>query len=88
MSRTLSDDFDDNPAWTDEDFAVGVPADQLHPPHVAALLVRCPSAWEEITLELDQDVIAKFRATGPGWQTRINEVLRAAEPIAIQSDAA
>ncbi len=29
-----------------------------------------------ISLRLDQDVIAKFRETGEGWQTRINEVLR------------
>jgi uncharacterized protein (DUF4415 family) len=28
---------------------------------------------------LDPDVIAKFKATGPGWQSRINEVLRAAK---------
>jgi uncharacterized protein (DUF4415 family) len=29
-----------------------------------------------VSLRLDQDVIARFRATGPGWQSRINEVLR------------
>ena len=28
---------------------------------------------------IDEDVLAKFRATGPGWQTRINDALRAAE---------
>ncbi|MET3661149.1 BrnA antitoxin family protein [Aquamicrobium ahrensii] len=28
---------------------------------------------------LDPEVIAKFKATGPGWQSRINEVLRAAK---------
>lgn len=33
---------------------------------------------EQVTLRLDQDVIAKFRATGPGWQSRINAALRAA----------
>ena len=32
-----------------------------------------------VSLRLDQDVIEKFRATGPGWQTRINEVLRLAK---------
>ena len=31
-----------------------------------------------VTLRLDADVLAKFRATGPGWQTRINAALRAA----------
>ena len=31
------------------------------------------------TLRLDADVLEKFKATGPGWQTRINEVLKAAK---------
>lgn len=31
---------------------------------------------EHITIRLDADIIAAFRATGAGWQTRINEVLR------------
>ena len=30
------------------------------------------------TIRLDADVLAWFRATGPGYQTRINQVLRAA----------
>lgn len=31
-----------------------------------------------VTLRLDKDVIAALRAGGDGWQTRINELLRAA----------
>lgn len=30
------------------------------------------------TIRLDADVLEKFRATGPGWQGRINEALRKA----------
>ncbi len=30
-----------------------------------------------IGIRLDRDVIAKFRETGEGWQTRINEALKA-----------
>ena len=30
------------------------------------------------TIRLDADVLAAYRAEGPGWQTRINEVLRKA----------
>ena len=30
----------------------------------------------QITLRLDTAVVEKFKATGAGWQTRINEVLR------------
>ena len=32
------------------------------------------------TIRLDADVIEKFRATGPGWQSRINAILKAAKP--------
>jgi uncharacterized protein (DUF4415 family) len=31
----------------------------------------------QITLRLDTDLVEKFKATGDGWQTRINDVLRA-----------
>ena len=30
----------------------------------------------EVTLWLDADVLDAFKATGPGWQTRINAILR------------
>jgi len=32
-----------------------------------------------VTIRLDPDVIAKFKATGKGWQSRINEVLKRAK---------
>jgi uncharacterized protein (DUF4415 family) len=34
------------------------------------------SEKEQVTLRLDKAVLAHFRATGPGWQTRMNEALR------------
>lgn len=33
-----------------------------------------------ISIRLDQDVVAKFRATGTGWHGRINDALRKARP--------
>jgi uncharacterized protein (DUF4415 family) len=41
-------------------------------------LGRPPKASPKVsvTLRLDQDVIDRFRATGQGWQTRINAVLK------------
>ncbi|MDP3895738.1 MAG: BrnA antitoxin family protein [Mesorhizobium sp.] len=30
---------------------------------------------ERVGLRLDQEVVEHFRSTGPGWQSRINEVL-------------
>ncbi|MGU3315323.1 BrnA antitoxin family protein [Sphingomonas sp. M6A6_1c] len=82
-------DFDDNPEWTKEDFAKARPASEVLPPEIVAMLVRSDTEWEEVTLHLDPDVIEKFRATGPGWEARINAVLRDAEPFNdIQSHAA
>ncbi|QTF92476.1 BrnA antitoxin family protein [Halomonas sp. BM-2019] len=31
---------------------------------------------ERITIRLDQEVVEAFRATGPGWQTRVNQALK------------
>lgn len=31
---------------------------------------------EQVAIRLDNDVLAAFRAQGPGWQTRINAALR------------
>jgi uncharacterized protein (DUF4415 family) len=36
---------------------------------------------EAIKLRVDPDVLAYFRATGPGWQTRINDALRRAAKL-------
>lgn len=35
-------------------------------------------AKQQVTLRLDPDVVAKFRESGPGWQSRMNEALRKA----------
>src|SRR5215510_7334764 len=33
---------------------------------------------KQISIRLDPDVISKFKATGKGWQARVNEVLKKA----------
>ncbi|TAL75487.1 MAG: hypothetical protein EPN76_14925 [Burkholderiaceae bacterium] len=38
---------------------------------------RAPTK-ELITIRLSKDVVERFRATGPGWQSRVNEVLKKA----------
>jgi uncharacterized protein (DUF4415 family) len=35
---------------------------------------------QQVTLRLDRDVLESFRATGAGWQGRINAALRKAVP--------
>lgn len=37
-----------------------------------------PNPKQQVTLRLDPDVLEKFRATGKGWQSRINAELRKA----------
>ncbi len=54
---------------------------EFNPAHVVRGIVRrglspVPSK-ELISLRIDQDVIEWFKAQGPGYQTRINSVLRA-----------
>lgn len=36
------------------------------------------TAKQQVTLRLDSDVVAAFRAGGAGWQSRMNEALRKA----------
>ncbi|RTM01473.1 MAG: hypothetical protein EKK32_13020, partial [Bradyrhizobiaceae bacterium] len=44
------------------------------PPKKAAV----PGVREQVTLRIDQDVLEHFQSEGPGWQDRINAVLRKA----------
>jgi uncharacterized protein (DUF4415 family) len=72
----------DNPEWTEEDFARARPASEVLPPTLYAALTRPrgrPKAEVvkiPVKLRLDPDVVARFKATGPGWQTRINAILK------------
>jgi uncharacterized protein (DUF4415 family) len=75
----------DNPEWTDEDFARARSAKEVLPPHLYKTAVkryrgqRGPQKRpikQAVTLRLDPDVIAWYKATGPGWQTRMNDTLR------------
>ena len=72
---------EDNPEWTEEDFARARPASEL-PPRLAAAFRKggrpAGSDKLQISIRLDKDVVEKFKATGPGWQTRINAALRRA----------
>ena len=82
---TLIDD--ENPEWTEADFARARPAaevlrEQFSAAAVAQLLKpkrgRPPKAARKhaINIRLSPEVLEYFRATGPGWQTRVDEVLR------------
>jgi uncharacterized protein (DUF4415 family) len=71
--------------WTDEEFAQARPASEVMPPELYQALVerrvrgpqKAPTK-EMISVRLDRDLVERLRATGPGWQARINETLRKA----------
>jgi uncharacterized protein (DUF4415 family) len=69
----------DNPAWTAATTARAKSFDQVFPD--IARRVRGPQkapTKTQITLRLDARVVEHFKATGAGWQSRINEVLKKA----------
>lgn len=72
---------EDNPEWTEADFARARPASELPPRMLAAFRKGGRpqgSTKLAVSIRLDKDVLEKFRATGPGWQSRINEALKRA----------
>lgn len=72
----------DNPELTDEDFARFRPAIEVVPEIVAAFSrPRGRPAGQTktaVSIRLDKDVVEALRATGPGWQSKANELLRKA----------
>ena len=73
----------DNPEWTREDFnrAVdtgGVPLDEAAKLFRRARGPQKTPTKVQVSLRLDRDIVEAFRATGPGWQSRMNEALRKA----------
>ncbi|MCD7110530.1 BrnA antitoxin family protein [Rhizobium sp. DKSPLA3] len=73
----------DHPELTDAQIATGRPFAEVFP-DLAESIRRTEAergaSRERVSLDLDGDVLAKFRATGEGWEERINEVLRSAKP--------
>jgi uncharacterized protein (DUF4415 family) len=74
-----------NPEWTSEDFARAKPAKDVLPRGVYEAAVkryrgqRGPQkapVKKSVTLRIDPDILARYKATGSGWQSRMNEALR------------
>ncbi len=68
----------DNPEWTPEMFKQAVRFNAL-PASLQTKLRGRPKAAitkERITIRLSPDVVGAFRATGQGWQTRVDAALR------------
>jgi uncharacterized protein (DUF4415 family) len=73
----------DSPEMTAEEFELARPFAEVFPDLAASIKrARGRPAMERprkvVSLRMDQDVLEKFRATGKGWQSRMNEALRKA----------
>jgi uncharacterized protein (DUF4415 family) len=71
---------DDNPQWSAKDFAAARTGDDIP----AAILAAFPKSRGRpkgqtkvpVSLRLDTDLVETLRAYGPGWQSRVNRLLR------------
>jgi uncharacterized protein (DUF4415 family) len=83
MSKKLKPDLidDDNPEWVTEDFKNALPFSALPETLQNKLARRVRGAQlaptkERITIRLSPTVVESFRATGTGWQTRMDAALQ------------
>jgi uncharacterized protein (DUF4415 family) len=76
----------DNPQWSAEDFKQAKTAKEFFSADIYENLLdlrrkpgeRGPqksAVKERITIRLSPDIVKRFRATGPGWQTRVDAAL-------------
>ena len=80
--QTLTDDAGEVHELNMDSIARFRPADEVLPPSLRAKIAsrargaqRAPTK-EHITIRLSRDVIDQFRATGAGWQGRVDSALR------------
>lgn len=69
-----------------EDFSRLRPAREILPEIVGAKLAanllrprgrpKASAIKRHVNIRLDPDIVESFKATGPGWQTRMNDALR------------
>lgn len=77
-------DPDDAPEWDDEDFqkAEFKIGDQVVRPATGTYTKRGRPKLDNpktlVTLRLDPEVLTRLRATGPGWQSKVNDILKKA----------
>jgi len=71
----------DNPAWTTAEAATATSLSALPPTLQTKLARRARGAQiaptkERVTIRLSANVVETFRATGAGWQTRMDAALQ------------
>ena len=84
MRKNASRPDPENPEWTPEEVQKARPLIEALPKETAAAVRRYRGqrgpqkspTKELVSLRIDRDVVAAYRATGPGWQKRAGEALR------------
>ena len=78
---------DEIPELDDAWFRRARPASEVLPPELLAILPKRKPGQRgpqrtpvkrKISLRVDAEVLAHYKATGPGWQSRVNEALKKA----------
>lgn len=83
IQRMIASD-PDAPEATDAQLAQAKPFEEAFPALAEAMRKnvggrpKSDNPKVAVSLRLDQEVVTRFKATGPGWQTRMNEALREA----------
>lgn len=82
-TRADWDEVSDNPEMTEEELKELRPFREVFPEFAASIdrklgRPKAETPKKAISLRLDQEVIDRFKATGDGWQSRMNEALRKA----------
>ncbi len=74
---------EENPEWTEKDFARAKAASEVLSPRVLSAFKKTRGPQKTptkvpVSIRLSAEVLDHFRATGPGWQGRIDETLKKA----------
>lgn len=83
VQRMIASD-PDAPEATDDQIAQAKPFQEVFPELASNLRKnlggrpRSENPKVAVSLRLDQEVVARFKAQGRGWQSRMNEALRSA----------
>lgn len=82
------EEYDEAPEWTDEMFdraEIAIGGKVIRPARGTltrpAGRPKSAAPKKSVHLRLSPDVLAHYRGTGPGWQTRIDETLRKAAKL-------
>lgn len=83
MSQTKKNADHNNPEWTKADFDKATQPESVLPAEVLAAFPRTRGAQKapkkvHLSIRLSPRVVEHYKATGPGWQARMDEDLKKA----------